>query len=184
MAKAKVESIKRAVYYSPHRKQAIEVPIRDESGKFKLKTDKFGNVMLGRNAEPIILTKMVEFSVLVDSPKTGYQCVLAVDFVKNDKGEAVPADKDLFEALEALADDPGTKIIREDDHKQKINPTAFELEKQLRAKDSETAALKEALSKKDSSYSEAVAKMQKEMADLRAMLDEQTKPNGGVKKGS
>lgn len=183
MAKKEL-AVKRAVYYSPHRKQAIEVPIRDENGKFKLKTDRFGNLILGRNAEPIIQTKMVEFKLLVDSPLKGYQCVLAVDFVKNGSGELVPVDKDLYAKLEELADDPGTKIIREDDHKQQTNPTAFELEKQLRAKDSETAELKEALSKKDASYSEAVAKMQKEMADLRAMLDEQTKPNGGVKKGS
>jgi hypothetical protein len=171
--------VRTVVYYSPHRQQSFEVPVRDKNGEEMLQKDRFGNLILGRNAQPVPLMKNQQFKVLIDSPKVGYQCVYRMDFVLDSEGNEVPVDRDTYEQLEKLADDSSTKIIREDTYKAQLNPTAFELEKQVREKDKVIESLKGELSKRDQQSSDAVMAMQREMAELKGLLEDQTKPVAG-----
>jgi hypothetical protein len=172
--------VRTAVYYSPHRKQSFEVPIRDKNGEEMLQKDRFGNLVLGRNSQPVPLMKNENFRVLIDSPKVGYQCVYRMDFVLDAAGDEVPVDADVYAQLEKLADDPATKVIREDTYKAQMNPTAFELEKQVREKDRVINSLRDEIAKVNTQSSDAVSAMQREMAELKTLLEEKTKPTSSA----
>jgi len=167
--------VRSVLYYSPHRTQGFTVPIR-ENGRFLIEHDPQGNVVLDRKKRPVSITKNELFQTLIDSPKIGYQSTYKVDFYVDEAGKEVPFDNDVFLQLEKLADDPTTKIMREDTYKASINPTAFELEKQLKEKDRTIAALQAEISNKNQESSDAISAMQKEMAELKSMLEDSAKP--------
>jgi len=168
--------VRSVLYYSPHRTQGFTVSIRDENGRFLIEHDPQGNVVLDRKKRPVSITKNELFQTLIDSPKIGYQSTYKVDFYVDEAGKEVPFDNDVFLQLEKLADDPTTKIMREDTYKASINPTAFELEKQLKEKDRTIAALQAEISNKNQESSDAISAMQKEMAELKSMLEDSAKP--------
>jgi hypothetical protein len=96
----------------------------------------------------------------------------AVDFVEkvDETGNlvVVPVRPEEYEALEALADDPGTKIEREAVYKQKRNPEAFERETELNAVKAELEELKKSKDERQSGTAEMLAEMEKLKRELKA----------------
>jgi hypothetical protein len=180
MAK-KQEVVKSVTYYAPYSKQAFSVPVRGEDGKLVALKDNQGNQKYHKGY-PQWQTKYMEFQtqVAVRTNSSEPLCFFRVDFFEKLDAEGklmldadknpilVPENQDVYDALEKLADDPGTKIEREESYKKKANPEAFEKEQELKAAKAENAKLKKQKAEKE----DAVTEMLKENERLKAELSQ------------
>ncbi len=165
--------VKTVTYYSPHNKQCFDIPARDEEGNLVPLKDAQGNVVYRKGKkqyQEIPLT--FERIIVLRTKNTELLCYMKVDFVKGEKGKAVPANPDLYDALERLTKDGGTKIEREETYKQRVNPQAYAAEKELGAAKKRIEELEKATKEKES----AVDEMLKQQEELQKELEQATKP--------
>lgn len=158
--------VKRVTYYSPHRKQSFSVPIL-ENGEPKIKKIKGDEVWVG--GKPVYIDEMFNFQPLIESPVKGFLCTFQVRFIADKDGVPQPEDPRVYEVLERLADDPGTKIEREEKYAERTNPEAYQAQKIAREQKAKIDELNEVLAEKDS----AIEEMKKREAELNAKLNSQ-----------
>ena len=134
--------VKTVTYYSPHKGQGFDLPARDENGNLIAAKDGRG-VEIYRKGKKIFQEIYTEFDHMIEirTKNTELLCFKRVDFVKVN-GKEVPVNPDLYEALEKLSDDPSTKIEREESYKNRVNPQAYAIEKELKETKAELARLK------------------------------------------
>jgi len=158
-------------YYSPHAKQGVSVKVRDENGALVPLKDARGEQKYSQG-QPQWQTRLLEFRPLVEHRTNVNECLsfYAVNFIErkkeNGEVEVVPEKPEEYEALEALADDPSTKIEREDDYKRRRNPEAFEREKEVEAMKKEIEALKRSKAESQNGTKEMLAEMERLKREL------------------
>jgi hypothetical protein len=171
--------VKKVTYYSPHKRQGFDIPARDEDGNLVPLKDGQGNEVYrkGKKQYQEIHTEF-EHIIELRTKNTELLCFKVVDFVKVD-GKTVPANPDLYNALERLTKDPSTKIEREETYKNRVNPAAYAAEIELGKAKEQIAELSKKVVEKEN----AVDAMLKQQAELQKELEEATKPSSVKKKG-
>lgn len=173
--------LKSVVFYAPYSKQGFSVIVRGSDGQPVPMKDNQGNQKYHKG-KPQWQTKYMEFQTQVGARTNATEPLsfYRIDFyAKTDsngipeldgKGEPVLVsdDVDVFECLEKLADDPSTKIEREESYKKKANPEAFEKESELKQAKAELAKLKKDGSKKEAVISEMLRDNEKLKAEINA----------------
>lgn len=163
---------KKVTYYSPHKRQGFDIPARDEEGKRIPLKDGQGNEVY-RKGKKQYQEIHIGFDHIIEirMKNTELLCYKVVDFIKVD-GKTVPANPDLYEALEKLTNDPSTKIEREETYKKRMNPAAYLAEMELEKAKKQIAEMSKKLAEKDN----AVEEMLKQQAELQKEIEEVTKP--------
>lgn len=171
-------------YYAPYKTMAFTVIAKDDKGKPISVKDGRGEPRYSKGMpvyQEIGLTFRPQISVRTNSSEP--LSYFELEVTEKD-GELLVADKngvrgvDLYAALEKLADDPSTKVEREDAYRQKVNPQAFAVEKELEAARERIAELEE---KRPSMGDDAIQEMLRENAQLKKELesfDKLTAPSG------
>ena len=173
--------LKSVVFYAPYSKQGFSAIVRGTDGKPVPLKDNQGNQKYYKG-KPQWQTRYLEFHTQIASrtnaaePLSFYRVNFYAKTDENglpildEKKEpiAVPEDVDIFEALEKLADDPGTKIEREEAYKKKANPEAFEKETELKLAKAELAKMKKDGTKKEAVIAEMLRDNEKLKAEINA----------------
>jgi len=172
--------VKTVRYYAPYAKQGVSVLVRDSEGKLVPLKDGQGNQKYAKGV-PQWQTRLIEFVTQVGYRTNVNECLsfYAVDFVEGPDGKPVPVKPEEYEALEKLADDPGTKIEREVEYKQRRNPEAFERETELNAVKTELEELKRVKAEGQSGTAEMLAEMERLKRELKAAKKRTGKEENG-----
>jgi hypothetical protein len=157
------------VYYALQRKYGFEVPVRDKEGNPIPSKDHQGNQRYSNAGEPLFQEVHRTFLPYIDSPAKGYVSRFECEGELDDKGEFAPSDPNEYAALEAMADDEATKVMREADYEQSVNPTAAALKQQLEKRDREIEALKV--------KSEKAGTLESQVKELESQIESLTKPD-------
>ena len=146
----------KVVYYSPFARQAFYVQHIGKDGKPILKTHPVTGVPIMSGGKYLFVETCEDFEPMVMQRTAKTDCLCIKQVISDEHGIFTSYQQAMIAKLESLSDDEGSYIVREQTHKQKTNPEAYEVERKMKALEKENEALKENVQEK---VSEAVGKV-------------------------
>jgi len=152
------ERVERVYFCPTRRKQSFYIPLRDRDGNRVAKRDSRGSEIFIGN-KPVYRDILEKFEEISGKPDK----ILCIYTLRADD----PAYDDKFEALEKLRLDDSSWVMDKEMYLRYQNPDAA---------DAKIRSLE--LEKENSEQADIIARMEKENAALKALIEEKTAPGG------